>query len=226
MKTIAIAIDGPAGAGKSTIAKLIADKLHIYYLDTGAMYRAVALKVLREGLDPTNHQQVISILPSTHIGVIYQDGFQRVYLDGEDVTHLLRQPEVAKAASAVAVIPEVRIKLVELQRSIAQNYSVVIDGRDIGTFVLPNADRKFYLTATLEERARRRWLEMQEKGYDKSLEEVKRELEARDRNDMGRAFAPLRKAEDAILIDTTGKSIDQVVNEVWGYLTDISADGR
>jgi len=226
MKTIAIAIDGPAGAGKSTIAKLVANKLNIHYLDTGAMYRAVALKVLKEGLDPSNHEEVISVLPSTHIGVTYQYGLQRVYLDGEDVTHLLRQPEVAKAASEVAVIPEVRMKLVELQRSIAQNYSVVVDGRDIGTFVLPNADKKFYLTATLEERSRRRWLEMREKGYDQSLEEVKKELEARDKNDMSRAFAPLRKAEDAILIDTTGKSIEQVANEVCGYLRDISADGR
>ena len=226
MKTIAIAIDGPAGAGKSTIAKMVADKLNIHYLDTGAMYRAVALKILKEGLDPSNREQVISALPSIHIGVTYHDGLQRVCLDGEDVTHLLRQPEVGKAASAVAVIPEVRMKLVELQRNIAKSYSVVADGRDIGTFVLPNADKKFYLTATLEERSRRRWLEMREKGYDQSLEEVKKELEARDKNDMSRAFAPLRKAEDAILIDTTGKSIEQVANEVCGYLRDISADGR
>ena len=226
MKKIAIAIDGPAGAGKSTIARMVAEKLNIHYLDTGAMYRAVALKVLNEGLDPSNHEQVVSILPSTHIGVTYQYGIQSVYLDGEDVTHLLRQPEVGKAASAVAVIPEVRMKLVELQRNIAQNYSVVVDGRDIGTFVLPNADRKFYLTATLEERARRRWLEMREKGYNQSMEDVKKELEARDRNDMERAFAPLRKAEDAILIDTTGKSIEQVVSEVCRYLPDLSAYGR
>lgn len=218
MKTITIAIDGPAGAGKSTIAKIVAQKLNIHYLDTGAMYRAVALKVLQQGLDPSDHEKVISILPSTHIGVTYQHRLQRVYLDGQDVTHLLRQPEVAKAASEVATIPEVRIKLVELQRNIARNYSVVVDGRDIGTFVFPNADRKFYLTATLEERARRRWLEMREKGYNQTLEDVKRELEARDKNDMNRAFAPLRKAEDAILIDTTGKTIEQVADEVCGYL--------
>lgn len=214
MATITIAIDGPAGAGKSTIAKIIADRLNILYLDTGAMYRAVALKVLENEIDPANPNLVIPLLSSTHINVSYYQKLQRIYLDGKDVTHFIREPQISKVASVIATIPEVRVKLVEVQRQLAKQYSLVMDGRDIGTFVLPNADKKFFLTATVEERAHRRWQEMLQKGYNQSLESVKKEIELRDKNDTCRSFAPLRRAEDAILVDTTGKSISQVVDEV------------
>ena len=185
------------------------------------MYRAVALKALEKGLDCKDPAQIIPMLSMTNLSIFYHQDQQHVYLDGKDVTDLIRFPRVSAAASDIAVIPEVRMMLVKIQRELAQRYSLVIDGRDIGTFVLPNADKKFYLTATLEERARRRWLEMQDKGYNTDFEEIKRDLEKRDLNDSNRAFAPLRKAEDAILIDTTGKTIEQVVDEVCSHLAGV-----
>ena len=223
MRTISIAIDGPAGAGKSTIAKIVAKRININYLDTGAMYRAVALKALEMGLDCKDPEQIIPMLSSTNLSVSYERERQLVYVDGKDVTDLIRSPQVSIAASDIAVIPEVRMKLVEIQRELAQRYSLVVDGRDIGTYVLPNADKKFYLTATIDERATRRWLELIDRGYTQDINEIKKDLEKRDMNDMNRSFAPLRKAEDAILIDTTDKTIEEVVDEVCSHLSDIFA---
>ena len=223
MRTISIAIDGPAGAGKSTIAKIVAKRININYLDTGAMYRAVALKALEMGLDCKDPEQIIPMLSSTNLSVSYERERQLVYVDGKDVTDLIRSPQVSIAASDIAVIPEVRMKLVEIQLELAQRYSLVVDGRDIGTYVLPNADKKFYLTATIDERARRRWLELIDRGYTLDINEIKKDLEKRDMNDMNRSFAPLRKAEDAILIDTTDKTIEEVVDEVCSHLSDIFA---
>jgi len=223
MRTISIAIDGPAGAGKSTIAKIVAKRININYLDTGAMYRAVALKALVKWDWIKDPEQIIPMLSSTNLSVSYERERQLVYVDGKDVTDLIRSPQVSIAASDIAVIPEVRMKLVEIQRELAQRYSLVVDGRDIGTYVLPNADKKFYLTATIDERARRRWLELIDRGYTLDINEIKKDLEKRDMNDMNRSFAPLRKAEDAILIDTTDKTIEEVVDEVCSHLSDIFA---
>lgn len=213
-----IAIDGPAGAGKSTVAKLLAKQLNIIYLDTGAMYRAVALKAIEQGVDMSDTDALSVLLERTDIDISYVDEQQHVLLDGRDVTHIIRTPEVSDGASKVAAIPAVRLKLVELQRRIARMHDVVMDGRDIGTFVLPNANVKFYLTASIEERARRRLEEMRAKGYEHSLDDVKDDIRARDKNDSEREFAPLRKADDAILIDSTDKTVDEVVEEMLSFI--------
>ena len=213
-KHLTIAIDGPAGAGKSTIAKKIAEKLNIVYLDTGAMYRAVALKMLEEKIDLNNKEKVLSCLDSTDIRVVYKEGKQAIILDGEDVTSHIRTPKVSRAASDIAVIPEVRLKLVDLQRQIASEFALVMDGRDIGTFVLPDATIKIFLTASVEERAKRRWKEMQQNGISDTLQNVMDDIKQRDLNDSARSFAPLKKAEDAVLIDTTHLSIEQVINKI------------
>lgn len=215
-KTINIAIDGPAGAGKSTVAKRIAEKLNLLHLDTGAMYRAMALKVLRLGLTPGSAQDVLPLLPETDVTIAIVDGMQHTYLDGEDVTGIIRTPEVSKGASDIGVIPDVRIKLAESQREFAKENDVIMDGREIGSFVLPDAPHKFFVTASVEERARRRLLEMHEKGIglDKDLETLKEEIAARDYTDSHRDFAPLRHVEDAILVDTTEMTIDEAVNTI------------
>lgn len=213
-----VAIDGPAGAGKSTIAKALSSKLGIVYLDTGAMYRAVAYKMLSKNIDFFNTQEIIAALSSTEIEIKFDGDKQIVILDGQDVTHKIRCPEISKGASQVAVIPEVRIKLAKIQRDMAKSKSLVMDGRDIGTYVLPDATFKFYLTASLDERARRRWEELRLKGYKESIEAVKRDIEARDTNDKSRNFAPLVASEDAIIIDTTCKSIKEVLAEMLGHI--------
>ncbi len=214
-KNITIAIDGPAGAGKSTIAKLISKKLKIVYLDTGAMYRAVALKAIRQNIDTSNGEKLSELVKDINIKVEYINEEQRIYLDGEDVSDFIRTPEVSLGASNVAVIPEVRIKMVELQRKIASKCSVVMDGRDIGTYVLPNATLKIFLNASIDERAKRRYNEQLSKGIkDVSFEEVKQDIIYRDKNDSSRAFAPLAKAQDAIELDTTVMSIDEVVVKI------------
>lgn len=210
------AIDGPAGAGKSTVAKHIAERLSILHLDTGAMYRAMALKALRLGIEPGDAEHVLPLLPRTEITVENKNGIQHTYLDGEDVSVLIRTPEVAKGASDIGVIPEVRIKLAESQRQFAQEHDVIMDGREIGSFVLPDAPYKFYVTASAEERARRRLAELREKGLgmDKTLQSLQEEILARDHTDSTRAFAPLVRVPEAVLIDTTDMSIDDAVNEV------------
>lgn len=212
MKDIKIAIDGPSGAGKSTLARRIAQELGIIYLDTGAMYRAVALKAIRLGIDTRDREGVSRIMPDIDISVDYHDGIQRIYLDGEDVSSAIRTNEVSMGASNVSAFPEVRTRLVALQQEIARNNPVVMDGRDIGTKVLPDAGLKIFLTATAEERARRRYLELQEKGLlDKTFEELVAEIQERDHNDSTREHSPLKKADDAIVIDSTGKSVDELV---------------
>ncbi len=213
MSHINIAIDGPAGAGKSTIARAVAKKLGILYLDTGAMYRALALKALRRGLVPGNREEVLPILPDTEVTVRNNAGTQVTYLDGEDVSQLIRTQEVSKGASDIAVIPEVRIKLADLQRNVARENDVVMDGRDICTYVMPHTKNKFYVTASVEERARRRLSELNEKGeyLEYTLEKMRGEIASRDHTDSTREFAPLTKAPDAIVIDTTSMSIETAI---------------
>ncbi len=216
MAKLNIAIDGPAGAGKSTIAKAIAKKLGILYLDTGAMYRALALKAIRLGIDPNDAARVVPMLPGTTVGVYSENGAQHTLLDGEDVTGLIRTQEIAKGASDISVIPEVRVKLAQCQREIAAGNDVVMEGRDMGSYVIPDTPYKFYVTASSDERARRRLKELREKGADlgKTHEEIRLEIEARDYTDSHRAFVPLTRTEDAVLVDTTGMSIDEAVNAV------------
>jgi cytidylate kinase len=214
-----IAIDGPAGSGKSTISKILAKKLGLIYLDTGAMYRTVALKAIREGIDTMNRDAVANMVRDINMEVVFQNGEQRMYLDGEDVTPYIRSMEVTKGSSDVAVVPEVRLKLVEKQREIAKRHGVVMDGRDIGTYVLPDAKFKFFLTATPEERARRRYLELLGKGNNNvTIEEILVDINYRDKNDSSRKFAPLAKADDAIEIDTTFLSIYEVANKILGFV--------
>lgn len=215
---IQIAIDGPAGAGKSTIAKRLAGEFGILYLDTGAMYRAVGLRALRTGRDPWDQEAVTALLPDIDIDITHEKGQQHIWLGGEDVSQAIRTPEAGMAASAVAVIPAVRLEMVKMQQDIARNRAVVMDGRDIGTYVLPGAPYKFFLTASVAERARRRCLDHEAQGKAVPLQEMIEEIEKRDQNDSGRAFAPLRQAEDAVRIDSTGKSIDDVVAEIISYI--------
>ncbi len=218
LSKISIAIDGPAGAGKSTIAKIVSRSLGIIYLDTGAMYRAVALKAIRKGVDTLDREKLASLVKDINIRIVHNGDEQQIFLDGEDVSEKIRTPEVSIGASNVGTIPEVRMKMVELQRSIAAQNSVVMDGRDIGTYVLPDADFKFFLTASLEERAKRRFNEQQERGLqDVCFEEVLKDMDYRDKNDSSRAFAPLCKAEDAILLDTTDLNIEQVADKILSY---------
>jgi cytidylate kinase len=205
-----IAIDGPAGAGKSTIAKLIAKKLGILYLDTGAMYRAVGLKALNFGVDIADAEAVEKMLLDTKVDVKIENGIQKVYLDGNDVSEKIREHQVSKAASDISAVPCVRYKMVELQREIAAKADTVLDGRDIGTFVLPNAEIKIFLTASVNERAQRRYAELKAKGVDCVLEDIKADIEKRDYNDTHRALAPLKKADDAVEIDTTGVNVEGV----------------
>lgn len=224
-KQLQIAIDGPAGAGKSTVAKAVAKALDILYLDTGAMYRAAALYAFRNGADPIDASQVLPLLPSLAVTVRYENGAQRTCLNGEDVTGIIRTPEISKGASDIGVHPEVRVKMAELQRQIAQDQPVVMDGREIGSFVLPNAPYKFFITANPRERARRRLLEMQQRGEQTpSIEELEQSIIARDYTDSNRAFAPLCQVPDAVLIDTTDMDADTAVNTVLAYIKGERAD--
>ena len=212
---ISIAIDGPAGAGKSTIAKKIAGIRGMTYLDTGAMYRACALKAIRMGISCNDAVRVGEMLRTTDIAIDCEDGRQIVLLDGEDVSGAIRTPEVSKGSSDISAIEPVRIRMVEIQRSIARGRDVILDGRDIGTYVLPDASVKIFLTASVEERAQRRFAEMKEKGSTTvTLEEVAKDIAYRDYNDSHRSLAPLRKAEDAIEVDTTSMTIDQSVERI------------
>ena len=205
-----IAIDGPSGAGKSTLAKLLAECLHYRYVDTGAIYRTVGLAAFRAGVDPSDEGQVAQLLSTLDMGLSYgEDGLQRMYLDGEDVTDQIRLHEMSRYASQVSALPSVRAFLLETQRRIAQEENVVMDGRDIGTVVLPQADLKIFLTASPGDRAKRRHQELQERGDAPSMETVLADLIRRDEADSHRAVAPLRQAEDAVLLDTTGNSLSQ-----------------
>ena len=210
MNNLVIAVDGPAGAGKSTIAKIIAKKLNINYIDTGAMYRAITYKCLKNNVNINNEEEVIKIAQNTDID--FRDN--NIYLDKNIINEEIRTIEVSNNVSNVAKIKEVRYLMVDVQREIGKRNSVILDGRDIGSYVFPNADYKFYLIATPEERGLRRFKELKEKGYDTSLEEIIKDIIRRDEIDSNREFAPLVKAEDAIEIDTTGKSIDEVVDFV------------
>ncbi len=211
MKTIKIAIDGPAGAGKSTISKIVSKKLNYIYIDTGAMYRAVALYAIRKGVNTKNADEVSDVLDEIDINIDYKNDAQQIFLNGENVSDMIRTPEVSVGASDVAVITNVRLKLVELQRKLAETKNVIMDGRDIGTYVLPNADVKIFLTATCDERARRRYEELLQKGVNCTFDEVKSDMQYRDKNDSEREFAPLKAADDAVVVDTTGFSQDESV---------------
>ncbi|MBQ7039163.1 MAG: (d)CMP kinase [Clostridia bacterium] len=207
-----IAIDGPSGAGKSTIAKTLAKKLNFIYIDTGAMYRSVGLFALRKGIDIKNEPDKVALsLDEINLTIRYEDGVQHIFLNGEDVSDKIRTPEVSIAASDVAVLPAVRLKLVELQRQLAAKSDVIMDGRDVGTYILPDAEIKIFLTATVEDRARRRFEELQQKGDSSTFEEVLEDMKWRDKNDSSREFAPLKAADDAILVDTTGNTLEQSV---------------
>ena len=209
-KKYAVAVDGPSGAGKSTLAKAAAKELHITYVDTGAIYRVIGVAAQRRGLDPKDEAAVVAMLPELEIGLSYEAaGLQRMFLDGEDVTDAIRMPEISMYASAVSALPPVRAFLLDMQRKFARERSVIMDGRDIGTVVLPDAEVKIFLTADAEERARRRFLELEQRGTPKPYDEVLSELKERDWNDTHRAAAPLRQAEDAVLLNTTGLDFEQ-----------------
>ena len=209
-----IAIDGPAGAGKSTIARRVAKELSFIYVDTGAMYRAMALYLLRKEVNRDDTEQIGNICQDAEISIEYQNGEQIVLLNGENVNSYLRTEEVGNMASVSSAVPRVREKLLSLQRKLAKDMSVVMDGRDIGTTILPDADVKIYLTASSLTRARRRYLELQEKGTVCNLEEIQKDIEERDQRDMNREISPLRQAEDAVLVDSSDLTIQQVVDRI------------
>ena len=210
-KIISIAIDGPAGAGKSTVARALAKALDIMYLDTGAMYRAFGLAMLRAGVDVNDPAAVAARAEAVDIAVDYVDGAQRIFLAGEDVSQAIRLPEVSAAASAISAVPQVRTHMVALQRRIAEGHSVIMDGRDIGTVVLPGATLKIYLTASCEARARRRCDELQAKGTPEPYAKVLKDIQERDWRDTHREASPLRPADDAVIVDTSDMTQDQVV---------------
>ena len=213
MKKLVVAIDGPAGAGKSTVAKFAAKELGYTYIDTGAMYRAVAWKTLQQKADVTD-ALILDVVRDIDVRLAYANGVTQVFVDGQDITGEIRTPEVSHIVSQVAALGPVREKMVDLQRRMATEGGVLMDGRDIATHVLPNADVKIFLTASIEERAQRRWKEMKEKGYDMSLEELQKDIAARDKADSEREISPLVQADDATLLDTTGLSIDGVVARI------------
>ncbi len=217
-KQLSIALDGPSGSGKSTIAKFLSKKLDILYLDTGAMYRATAVKALSLGIDPLDEEKVKGFIDDINLEIKYIDGTQHTFLDGEDVSNKIRENHVSMAASNISKLKCVRIKMVEMQRKIASSMSCVLDGRDIGSYVLPNADYKFFVTASADVRAERRHKELIEKGENVPLAQLKQEIIDRDNNDRNRDFAPLVQAEDAILIETSELDIEGVLNLIMSYI--------
>lgn len=212
--TMKVAIDGPAGAGKSAIARAAAKDLGFIYVDTGALYRAIGLFALRQGANPADSERVLSLLPKINEELRFIDGEQRVFLNGEDVSDLIRTEEVSAAASGVSAIPEVRAFLYHTQRDIAEKNSVIMDGRDIGTAILPDAEVKIFLTAAPEARARRRVNQLREKGVAADYEAVLAEINERDRHDSTRSAAPLARAADAVLIDNTDMTLEQSISAV------------
>lgn len=217
-KTYKIALDGPSGSGKSTIAKILSNKLDILYLDTGAMYRACALKALKNNIDTFDEKKVLSFINDIDLEIKYVDGTQKTFLDKEDVSEKIREPQVSMAASNISSLKCVRLKMVEMQRKIANQMSCVLDGRDIGSYVLPDADFKFFITASVEVRADRRFKELALKGHKVDFNELKKEIEQRDYNDSHRDFAPLIEPVDAIKIDTSFMTVDQVINKILGII--------
>lgn len=212
-----VAIDGPAGAGKSTIAKAIAAKMGYVYVDTGAMYRAMALYFLRSNIAKDDEAKISSVVDDITVSIKYEDGAQHVILNGEDVTGLIRTEEVGNMASATSVFGAVRTKLVALQQELAKTTDVIMDGRDIGTVVLPNADVKIFLTASVECRAKRRFDELVAKGENPDFDKIAKDIEERDYRDSHREISPLKQAEDAILVDSSEMTIDEVVETIIGY---------
>ena len=209
-KRFAVAIDGPSGAGKSTLARSVARELGAVYVDTGAIYRTVGYCAWKQGIDPDAKEDICALLPRINISMDYDsDGLQRMYLNGEDVTKEIRLPQISMYASRVSALPEVRAFLMDMQRDMARRNSVVMDGRDIGTVVLPQADVKIFLTASVEDRARRRWEELNDRGTPKDFDELLEEIRQRDDNDSRRTAAPLRAAEDAVYLDTTGNTFER-----------------
>lgn len=217
---VSIAIDGPSGAGKSTLSKLIAKNFGFVYVDTGAIYRTVGLYCTRKGVSCKDEEAVKALYPEIDIGVEYNENGQRMILNGEDVSEAIRMPEISIAASDVSALPSCRAFLLEMQRQFAQKYSVIMDGRDIGTVVLPDADVKIYLTASPEARANRRLLELREKGVETSFEETLKDIEYRDYQDSHRDTAPLRQAEDAILVDTSDIDFDASLDLLCSIIAD------
>lgn len=223
-KRISVAIDGPAGAGKSSVAKKTAKDMGYVYIDTGAMYRTVAVWAIENGVDYNNSPNVlIDNLDKINIDIKYEDDMQKMYLNGCDVSTRIRENDASMGASAVATIPEVRVFLVDMQRKMATKGGVIMDGRDIGTHVLPDAELKIFLTASVDERARRRYTEYIEKGTECDFEAIKQDVIARDENDMNRKASPLRQADDAILVDTTDKNFDEAVDIIKGLIRDTEA---
>lgn len=226
MGHIAIAIDGPSGAGKSTLARMAAGRLGFIYADTGALYRAVGLHALRRGADTKDADAVGALLPDIRVEMRHDEaGIQRILLNGEDVSDLIRTPEVSMAASDVSALPPVRAFLLDTQRQMAEKYDVIMDGRDIGTVVLPQAQVKIFLTASARERAMRRCRELRERGVETDLESVLRDMVRRDRNDSSRALAPLRPAQDAVMCDTTDLDLDASLELILDIVKKRLADG-
>lgn len=217
-KKITIALDGPSGSGKSTVAKELSKKLNILYLDTGAMYRATAVKAISLGIDTLDEKGVETFIHDIDLKIKYVNGAQRTFLDGVDVSEKIREPHVSMAASNISSLKSVRLKMVEMQRKIASEESCVLDGRDIGSFVLPDAEYKFYVTATVAVRAKRRFNELKAKGHNVDYNQLEQEIEQRDYNDKHRDFAPLVKANDAVEIDTSEMSINEVVEKILSYI--------
>lgn len=218
---INIAIDGPAGAGKSSAAKLIAKELGFIYIDTGALYRSIGVAVLRKGLKTDIKEDVVSVLPEVELSLKFVDGEQRVILNGQDVSRDIRLPEASMAASNVSAIPEVRSFLLDMQKKFAKESNCLMDGRDIGTVILPDADLKVFLTASPEVRAKRRYDELIEKGTPKDYDELLEEIKLRDHNDSTRTIAPLRPADDAVIIDSSEMTLDEVVAKVVSMVKEI-----
>lgn len=212
-----VAIDGPAGAGKSTIAKLVAKEKGYIYVDTGAMYRGLAIHFIKRGLKAEDIKGVVEACKDAEVSIVYENDVQQIYLNGENVTDMLRTEEVGNMASKTSAIPAVREKLLELQRTLAREKDVIMDGRDIGTNILPNADVKIYLTASVETRATRRYKELLEKGENCVYEEIAQDIKERDERDMNREIAPLKQAEDAILVDSSEMTIEEVVKTICSY---------
>lgn len=209
-----IALDGPAGAGKTSIAKRVAKELDILYLDTGAMYRVIGYKAMQMDIDTLDEKPISDLAENIDLDVVYKDGKQLMFLEGKDITDFIREPDVSINASNASKHKRVRQHMVKLQREIAEKTDVVVDGRDIGTYVLPKADFKFYVTASIDRRANRRHKQLMEKGVETNLEKLKEEIAARDYQDMNREFAPLKVADDAFVLDTTDMTFEQAYNKV------------